>query len=176
MAMTTSGSIGEGDTRRVPFRLEPSPQQGPERALDLAGVERSMQATALEAHEERPAGDLGVERVDGGLERGERIVGSEAKRPLDRQDTPERCAQHRIARDVVPQGGEELRDVTDPADGDVAIAAAAERSATPEPGKEHRARAFDGGRQHVPVVHEPSGSYVATDGAGNVSPADGALI
>src|SRR5262249_18535622 len=101
---------------------------------------------------------------------------SEAKRPLDRQHTPERRAQHRIARHVVSQVGEELRDVTDAPDGDVAIAATAERPAAPEPGEEHGARALDGGRQHVPVVHEPPGSYVANGGAGHVSPADGPLI
>src|SRR5262249_25019653 len=160
----------------VPCRVGPAPRQCPERALDLAAVERSLQATPFEAHEERPAGDPGVKRVDGGLERGERMAGIEPKRPLDREDTREGSRQHRIARHIVPQGGEELRDVTDPADGDVAIAAAAERPAAPEPCKEHGARALDRGPQHVPVVHEPAGSYVAIDGAGTVSPVDGALI
>jgi len=81
-----------------------------------------------------------------------------------------------VARHVVPQAGEKLGDVADAPDGDVAIAAAAEGAAASEPGQEHGARALDGGRQHVPVVHEGPGSYAAGHEVSNVSPADGALI
>ena len=131
---------------------------------------------ALEADEERLARQPGVQRADGGLERRHRIVAVEAEGVVDGQDARQRAGEHGDARDVVPQSGQKPGDVADAPDGDVAIAAATEGTAASEPGQEHGARALDGGRQHVPVVHEGLPSYAAGHEVGNVSPADGALI
>src|SRR5204862_624533 len=143
----------ELDPRGVAARLEGAPDVVAERALDGGRVEAALEAAALEADEEGPAGEPVDERLGGGGERLDRGRRLEAYRRLDGDHPGERGGEERIGVERLVHAREELVDALDRADHHVAVAAATELPQAPESHQEGVPPALERGGEDVPGRH-----------------------